>query len=325
VTEIDEERGPTDTDPAPANTDGGAGRLIAIGGFVDRARERDLLRVFYEASGGPGANVVVLALSTEPAELRDTTAAAERFGDVFYDLGAESVEVLRLGPSSSSAAGAGGIAGDRLDLLEFATGLFFAGSGGSGAWLPIPAGALLSEAVRRRHAAGMVVGGSGAGAAVLPDLCIAPALAPPPGLVGGAGAGRRRALSLAPGFGLARGLLLDPPLRQRDRLCRLLTALAVDPSQLAVGIDEDTVVVIDPAGTLEVLGSGAVMVVDATPAIRPGLPAPLPLAGEPPPMLGVRVDLLTAGCSYDLRERRGRPGAAQGANDWPAGGDVTNV
>src|SRR5262249_14313203 len=57
---------------------------------------------------------------------------------------------------------------------------------------------------------------------------------------GGAGAGRRRTLTLTPGLGLVRGLLLDPPLRQRDRLCRLLAALAVDPSQLAVGIDEDT-------------------------------------------------------------------------------------
>jgi cyanophycinase len=78
-----------------------------------------------------------------------------------------------------------------------------------------------------------------------------------------------------------------------------------------VGIDEDTAVVIDPGGTLEVLGTGAVTVVDATQAVRPGL-----TGGDFPPMLGLRIDLLTAGCSYDLRERRAHPGSAHGANDW---------
>jgi cyanophycinase len=294
-----------------ADLAGTAGRLIAIGGLADRTRERDLLRAFFEAAGGPDANIVVLALATEPAELRDPAAAAERFGDVFYDLGAESVEVLRLGAALGSS---------RLDLLEYATGLFLAGSGPS--WLPLPEESLLSEAVRRRHAAGMVVGGNGAGAAVLPELCIAPgpgsAMSAMSGTSaasaasgGGAGSGRRRPPGLVPGLGLARGLLLDPPLRQRDRLGRLLAAVAADPSPLAVGIDEDTAVVIEAGRSLEVLGTGAVMVVDATQAVRPGL-----AAGDLPAMLGVRVDVLTAGCTYDLRERRARPGSAHGANDW---------
>jgi len=269
-----------------ADIAGTAGRLIAIGGLADRTRERALLRAFFEAAGGPDANLVVLALAAEPAELRDPAAAAERFGDVFYDLGAESVEVLRLGAAFGST---------RLDLLEYATGLFLAGSGPS--WLPLPEATPLSETVRRRHRAGMVVGGNGAGAAILPELCIAPA------------PGGRRSLGLVPGLGLARGLLLDPPLRQRDRLGRLLAALAADPSPLAVGIDEDTAVVIDAGRRLEVLGTGAVMVVDATQAIRP-------TAVDPPAMLGVRVDVLTAGCTYDLRERRARPGAVHGADDW---------
>jgi cyanophycinase len=285
----------------PRSRAGTAGRLIAIGGLADRTRERELLRAFFEAAGGPDANLVVLALATEPAELRDLAVAAERFGDVFYDLGAESVEVLRLGAGADSS---------RLDLLEYATGLFLAGSGPS--WLPLPEGVPLSEVVRRRHGEGMVVGGNGAGAAVLPELCIAPAAG---SLSGGspAGAGRRRPLGLAPGLGLARGLLLDPPLRQRDRLGRLLNALAADPTPLAVGIDEDTAVVIDLAGSLEVLGAGAVMVVDALRAVTAGDSSP-----DSPAMLGVRLDLLTAGCGYDLRLRRARPGSAHGASDWMA-------
>jgi cyanophycinase len=277
-----------------ASRPGRPGRLIAIGGLVDRPRERELLRAFFEAAGGSDANLVVLAAAAEPAELRDLATAAERFGDVFYDLGAESVEVLRLGTAAAIS---------RLDLLENATGLFLVGGS---LWLPLPDDPALSETVRRRHGAGMVVGGSGAGAALLADFCIAP---------GVGGPGRRRALGLAPGFCLTRGLLLDPPLRQRDRLGRLLAALALDPTPLAVGIDDDTAVILDPLeSTLDVLGAGAVMVVDATQAIRPGLSPDSSNAGDIPPMLGVRVDLLTAGCRYDLRERRGQPGTVHGVH-----------
>jgi len=282
-----------------SNRPGRPGRLIAIGGLVDRPRERELLRAFFEAAGGSDANLVVLAAAAEPAELRDLAAAAERFGDVFYDLGAESVEVLRLGTAAAIS---------RLDLLENATGLFLVG----GLWLPLPDDPALTETVRRRHGAGMVVGGSGAGAALLSDFCIAP---------GVGGPSRRRALGLAPGFCLTRGLLLDPPLRQRDRLGRLLAALSLDPTPLAVGIDDDTAVLLDPVeSTLDVLGAGAVMVVDAAQAIRPGLlPDPANVGnvgnvGDIPPMLGVRVDVLTAGCRYDLRERRGQPGTVHGAH-----------
>ena len=93
---------------------------------------------------------------------------------------------------------------------------------------------------------------------------------------------------------------------------------AADPTPLAVGIDEDTAVVIEPGKSLEVLGMGAVMVVDASEAIRAGSTSVTgagSASGETP-MLGLRVDLLTAGCRYDLRERRGRAGAAHGASDW---------
>jgi cyanophycinase len=298
---------------------GAAGRLIAIGGLVDRARERELLRFFFIEAGGLGARLVVLALPPERAEIRDVTetGAAERFGDIFYDLGARSVEVLRPGTAAGRS---------RLDLLEDATGLFLAGGG---AWLPLPADLPLGETVRRRHRAGMVVGGTGAGAALLPALCIAPDA----GTVGAVGAvatrdgSRRRSPRLAPGLGLVAGLLLDAVPRQRDRLSRLLAALdqAANPLPLAVGIDDETAVVLDPAEqSLEVLGLSAVTVVDAAEAIRPG-PAAGALdarfagdagdAGDAP-MLGLRIDVLTAGCRYDLVTRHSHPGIVHGAHGF---------
>ena len=50
--------------------------------------------------------------------------------------------------------------------------------------------------------------------------------------------------------------------RQRDRLGRLLTALAYNPFAIGLGLDEDTAAFIAPDNTVEVVGSGAITVVD---------------------------------------------------------------
>ncbi len=271
---------------------------MAIGGFVDRVRERELLRSFVREAGGAAARLVVLALSPEPVEIRDVSGTAEHLREVFQGLAAKSVEVLRLGTAAGRS---------RLDLMEDATGLFLAGGG---TWLPLPADLPLGEIVRRRHLAGLVVGGTGAGAALLPAFSIAP----------GSGLGergQRRSLGLAPGLGLTSGLLLDPIPRQRDRLSRLLLALdrTDDSTPLAIGIDDETAVVLDPVEhTFEVQGLSAVTVVDATAAVRPGRAAAHP--GDVPPMLGLRIDVLTAGCRYDLLERQSHPGTVHGAHGF---------
>jgi len=70
---------------------------------------------------------------------------------------------------------------------------------------------------------------------------------------------------------------------------------------LGVGIDEDTAAVIDSESTLRSLGAGAVTILDAhdmrftdSDAVH---------RGQPLAMLGVKLDVLTAGCHYDLERR----------------------
>ena len=68
---------------------------------------------------------------------------------------------------------------------------------------------------------------------------------------------------LAPGLGLTNRFVIDQHFRQRDRLGRLITALAYNPFAVGIGLDEDTAVFIGPDETLEVEGSGGVTIVDA--------------------------------------------------------------
>ncbi len=260
------------------------GLLIAIGGAEDKTRERIILRYFLEAAGGPDASIVVLATASEVPE------TGERYADLFLALRAENVEVLKI-DTREDAVEAGP---EARDLLEYATGLFI--TGGSQLKLSsVLGGTEVAHTIRARHAAGMVVAGTSAGAALLSEHMIA---------LGDSGSTpRRRLVHLAKGLGLAPDLVIDQHFRRRDRLGRLLTALSYNPAPLGLGIDEDTAALIHGSGELSVLGAGAVMVVDASGmrftdshAVR---------RGQPVAMIGLKLDFLTSGCRYDLKARRG--------------------
>jgi cyanophycinase len=185
---------------------------------------------------------------------------------------------------------------EALDLLEYATGLFLTG-GSQLKFSSALGGTQLAETIRRRHAAGMVVAGTSAGAAVLSEHMIARG--------DSGGTPRRRLVHMAPGLGLAPNLVIDQHFRRRDRLGRLLTALSYNPGPLGVGIDEDTAAIIDPDGTLSVMGAGAVTVVDGNASRFNNSHAVM--RGQPIAMMGLKVDVLTAGCRYDLERRMGIP------------------
>jgi len=191
----------------PLQVAGKPGPLIAIGGAEDKVRERTILRYFLEAAGGADASLVVLATASEVPE------TGERYADLFYSLNADSVEVLRI-VSREDALVAGA---EAHELLEYATGLFI--TGGSQLRLSsVLGGTQVAAAIRARHAAGMVVAGTSAGAAFLSQHMIA---------LGDSGATpRRRLVHLAPGLGLAPNVIIDQHFRRRDRLGRLLTALS---------------------------------------------------------------------------------------------------
>jgi cyanophycinase len=275
------------------------GLLMAIGGAEDKSRERLILRCFLEAAGGDDARIVVLATASEVPE------TGERYAELFYKLRTDDVDVLRIeGREDALAAGQ-----EAHDLLEYATGLFI--TGGSQLKLSSALGGTpIAETIRQRHAAGMVVAGTSAGASLLSEHMIA--------LGDSGGTPRRRLVHMAQGLGLAPDLVIDQHFRRRDRLGRLLTALSYNPEPLGIGIDEDTAAIIEPGKTLSVLGAGAVLAVDAS-AMR-FTDSWVVQRGQPVAMLGVKVDFLTSGCRYDLRRREGivpasamRLGAFEGA------------
>jgi cyanophycinase len=270
-----------DSSPNPA---GRPGLIMAIGGAEDKVRERVILRRFVEEAGGPDASIVVLATASEFPE------TGERYAELFYGMDADTVEVLRVRNREDAIESRREV----FDVLEYATGFFMTG----GSQLRISSalgGTALAAALRRRHAEGMVVAGTSAGAAVISRHMIS--------MGESGGTPRRRLVQMAQGLGFAPDLLIDQHFRRRDRMGRLLTALSYNPEPLGVGVDEDTAAMIDADGMITVLGSGAVTVVDAS-----GLRFTDSHAvhrGQPVAMLGLKVDFLTRGCRYDVKRRTG--------------------
>jgi cyanophycinase len=105
------------------------------------------------------------------------------------------------------------------------------------------------------------------------------------------------AVSLGAGLGFLHRVVIDQHFSERHRLARLLSVVAQNPYLQGVGIDEDTALVIERGVGIEVLGEGAVTVVDGRGMLTNVADIN---ERETPEMLDVRLHLLPAGGRYRL-------------------------
>ena len=111
--------------------------------------------------------------------------------------------------------------------------------------------------------------------------------------------------SLAPGFGMTNRVIIDQHFRQRDRLGRLLSALAYNPFAVGLGLDEDTAAFIDPQNKIHVVGSDAITFVDPSSIEYSSMPTTEP--GKALCMTNLKLHILTDGATFDLGSRCATP------------------
>jgi cyanophycinase len=114
---------------------------------------------------------------------------------------------------------------------------------------------------------------------------------------------KKGALPLAPGLGFLHHAIVDQHFSARQRLARLLAVIAQNPFLIGLGIDEDTALLICPDETMEVIGSGAVTVLDGRDMDNRAYNEVQ--HGEAMPLLDLRLHLLPTGFSFDLKKVRG--------------------
>lgn len=272
--------------PAKLEGDKKRGFIVPIGGAEDKEGAANILRKFIEVAGGRTARIVIIPTAST---LEDT---GKRYEKLFRKLGADEAKSLPF--ASRDDAGKG----EWLDYIEKANGIFVTG-GNQLRLTTILGGTAVAKAIRRANARGVAVGGTSAGAAILSEHMIA---------YGAEGhTPHAGAVSLVPGFGLTNRIIIDQHFRQRDRLGRLLTALAYNPFAVGIGLDEDTAAFIDHAKKITVVGAGAITIVDASELSHSTIADTK--EGKPVCMTNVRLHVLVDGGTFDLETRRAEPGA----------------
>ncbi len=217
------------------------GLLMPIGGAETKTGQRVILSRFIELCGSSPARIVVI-----PAASGYATEMGQLYCRMFSELGARNVECLHLTERRQ--------ANDPVlaSMLKDADGIFLTG-GDQLKLMSLIGGTELSYALHECHNRGVPIAGTSAGASAMSRQMIA---------FGRSGSRpSQRMVQLTSGLGLS-SFIIDQHFTQRVRLGRLLTAVALNPGMIGIGLDEDTALVIPSSGPCEVIGSGTVTIVD---------------------------------------------------------------
>jgi cyanophycinase len=262
------------------------GWIVPIGGAENKENDRHILERFVRISGGSDADIVVIPTASRMNE------TGPRYEKLFRDIGAPRVTVMDFDTRRDCQEPG------RLERLQQASGIFFTG-GNQLRLTTLLGGTPVAKLIRMRNAHGVTVGGTSAGASILSEHMIA---------FGDEGSSViSGSVRLAPGLGLTNRFIIDQHFRQRDRLGRLLTALAYNPFAVGIGLDEDTAAFIGPDQTVEVEGSGGVTIVDASDVSFSSMDTVS--EGQPVCMLGLRMHILVAGATFNLHTRVAQAGS----------------
>lgn len=258
------------------------GTLIIIGGGERKNDDTKVLEVVARKVGT--GKLVVATMATEsPEELW------EDYRKIFHDLGVKQIEHLEVRDREEA------LSEKCAEALKGAKVLFF--TGGDQLRITSQLGdSKVYRSIEDLYAKGGVIAGTSAGASVMSETM----------LVSGNGDESHKldqVLGMAPGLGLVKNMIIDQHFAQRGRIGRLLAAVAQNPRHLGLGIDEDTAAVIEGPRKLEVVGNGAVYILDGSGITYSNL-AEEEKKDKTISAFDVRLHVLSEGNRFDLRDRR---------------------
>ena len=242
-----------------------SGALVVVGGG---ATGPEIVAKTLALAGGKTAIVVVLPQSSADADAGDDSVK------MWLDAGAREAAKVAFDDRNAPAA------------LRRATLIWMPG-GDQNRFMKAIDGTGLAEIIRERHRAGVTVGGTSAGAAVIADAMFT-------------GEADLKALTagatvIGKGLGLWPDALIDQHFLTRQRDNRLISAVIDRPTLVGVGIDEGTAVVVQGT-SFDVIGKSSVVVIDARGAQVDKTPAGGLVSGR-----GLKLSVLHAGQTYSLK------------------------
>ncbi|MFQ3680526.1 MAG: cyanophycinase [Pseudanabaenaceae cyanobacterium] len=256
--------------------------VIVIGGGEDKVQDRKVLRAFVESAGGAEARIAIV-----PSASREPEIIGNIYRDIFRSLGAAAIEIWDIRERDRRTLQ------EAEALVEPLTGVFMTG-GDQLRLCSMVGDTPLFHTVRERVRQGrLVLAGTSAGAAAMGHNMIAGG--------GSSEAPHKDIVSMSIGLGILPEIVVDQHFHNRNRMARLMTAIAAHPDRLGVGVDEDTAAIFEDDRLMRVLGRGTVTVVD---------PSEVSYSNQfwvnsttPLTIHNLRVHILSEGSAYHLIKR----------------------
>lgn len=257
------------------------GNLIIIGGAEDKKGEKEILKEVCSKIDKENEKLVIATIATElPKEV------GAEYTDIFKKLGVKNIDILDIAQRDDACRES------NVALIKNASLVFFTG-GDQLRITSLVGGTPIYDALKQSVENGCVFVGTSAGASVVSDTMI---------ITGeDEESPKKWTLKMSPGLGLIKDVIIDQHFAQRGRIGRLLTGVAENPESLGIGIDEDTAIMVNPKAEFQVIGSGAVYVIDGSSISYTNVSEQYP--EEVLSMFDIKMHVLKCGDKFALSER----------------------
>ncbi|OYU97665.1 MAG: cyanophycinase [Bacteroidetes bacterium B1(2017)] len=275
------------------------GKLISIGGaedkgtdleqgFVQRNRlnffELGILKRIVDEVGGTHKRIeVITTASSIPEEV------GENYVSAFGKIGCVNIGILPIRNRQDAALP------EYVERIKTCDGVMFSG-GDQLRLTSIFGGTDIYQILHDRleNESNFVIAGTSAGAMAMSNTMIYQGKSDLAHLKG--------EVKITTGLAFVANVIIDSHFDKRGRFNRLAQAVASNPQCTGIGLGEDTGVVITEANQLEVVGSGAVVIVDGKDIQHSNITDIS--EGSPISIEGLKVNILVKGNGYLLKERK---------------------
>src|SRR5215217_2653390 len=269
--------------------------LIIIGGKEDRSNDKIILSEVARRVGSGKLVVSTVAMANGTEELFD------QYQKAFRSLGVKHLYNLHINSREEAKQDS------KLRILDDASAVFF--TGGDQMRITSQIGDTpIYQRIREIYDEGGVIAGTSAGAAAMSETMLVYGGDEESHVIGGS-------VRMAPGLGLIGGVIIDQHFMERGRVGRLIGAIAQNPKNLGIGIDEDSAIVVERGNGFYVLGSGAVYVFDGSEVSYSNI-AEEDLS-KTLSIYDVRMHMLSQGDRFDLTARAPRQMKGRAAEKLP--------
>lgn len=269
------------------------GKLISIGGAEDKGTDRDLFAVhknnpnytelgvlkrIVDEAGGKHVHIeVVTTASSIPGELW------RNYLNAFTKLGCTRVFHMRIRKAKDADNE------DIIDRLKKCQVVMFSGGNQSKITSVFHDSSFFKILKSRYQHESFVIAGTSAGAMAMSHVMISDGNSAYSLLKG--------EVKNATGLGFVEDVIIDSHVNKRGRFTRLAQMVALHPQKIGIGLGEDTGVIITKGDELEVIGSGAVMIVDGSNILYSNIATIKD--GSPISLEDLRVHILQKGNLYN--------------------------